>query len=82
MPAATVSHLTLIATVAPDVLRPATRGKATVALFVTILQQLQMFIGIIINLTLYAYHNHFDNCDYDAGVVLFVLLLYWTLLLL
>ena len=54
----------------------------TVPLLITSLQLLQMFIGISINLTLYAYHNHFDNCDYDAGVVLFVLLLYWTLLLL
>ena len=53
---------------------------ATVALVLTILQLLQMFIGIIINLTLYAYHNHFDNCDYDADVFLFGLLLYWTLL--
>ena len=49
---------------------------ATVALLITILQLLQMFIGISINLTLYAYHNHFDNCDYDAGVFWYGLLMY------
>ena len=43
----------------------------TIALLITILQLLQMFIGISIDLMLYAYHNHFDNCDYDAGVVSF-----------
>ena len=43
---------------------------------VTILQLLQMIIGIIINLTLYSYHSHFNNCDYDADVFLFGLLLY------
>ena len=49
---------------------------ATVALFVTTLQLLQMIIGIILNLILYSYHDHFDNCDYDADVFLFGLLLY------
>ena len=41
----------------------------TIALLITILQVLQMFIGISIDLILYAYHNRFDNCDYDAGVL-------------
>ena len=35
-----------------------------------------MFIFIVVNLTLYAYHNHFDNSDYDAVVFWFALLLY------
>ena len=47
---------------------------ATVVLLITSLQLLQMFIGISINLTLYAYHNHFDNYNYDAGVVWYGLL--------
>ena len=49
---------------------------ATIALLITILQLLQMFIGISINLTFYAYHNHFDKIDYDAGVVWYGLLMY------
>ena len=49
---------------------------ATVALLITILQLLQMFIGISIDISLYTYHNHYDNCDYNAGVFWFALLMY------
>ena len=49
---------------------------AMTAFLVTVLQLLQMFIGISIDLTLYAYHNHFDNSDYDADIFWYGLLMY------
>lgn len=52
------------------------RLPANIAQMITILQLVQMFIGISLNVIIYFYRNHFDICDYIPTVFWSGLLMY------